>query len=159
ASLICKLRRRAMDQENADQPAGDSTAAYEPQARERYTLLRLHAKGGIGQVWVARDDELGREVALKQLTTHRPSQGSIRARFINEARITGQLEHPGVVPVYELVEGTSAHAAYYTMRLIHGRNLKHAIEAYHRTRRAGKAGPLALRDLLTSFVVICNTIA
>jgi serine/threonine-protein kinase len=148
-----------MGQENADRPAGDSTTAYEPQTRERYTLLRLHAKGGIGQVWVARDDELGREVALKELRTDRPSEGSIRARFINEARITGQLEHPGVVPVYELVEGTGEHAAYYTMRLIRGRNLKHAIEAYHRERRAGQAGPLALRDLLTSFVAMCNTVA
>jgi serine/threonine-protein kinase len=148
-----------MGRENAERPAGDSTSAYEPQARERYTLLRLHAKGGIGQVWVARDLELGREVALKELRTDRPIEGSIRARFMNEARITGQLEHPGVVPVYELVEGTVEHAAYYTMRLIRGRNLKHAIEAYHRERRASRAGPLALRDLLASFVAICNTIA
>jgi serine/threonine-protein kinase len=148
-----------MGQENCDRPAGDSTTAYEPQVRERYTLLRLHAKGGIGQVWVARDLELGREVALKELRTDRPSESSIRARFMNEARITGQLEHPGVVPVYELVEGTGEHAAYYTMRLIRGRNLKHAIEAYHRERRESRAGPLALRDLLTSFVAICNTIA
>jgi serine/threonine-protein kinase len=148
-----------MSQDNANRAAGEPTDAYEPQARERYTLLRLHAKGGIGQVWVAHDDELGRQVALKELRTDRPTEGSIRARFINEARITGQLEHPGVVPVYELVEGTGEHAAYYTMRLIRGHNLKQAIEAYHRERLASRAGPLALRDLLTSFVAICNTIA
>src|SRR5262245_12924352 len=109
-----------MGQENADGPASDATSAYEPLARERYTVVRLHAKGGIGQFWVARDDELGREVALKELRTDRPNEGSIRARFINEARVTGQLEHPGIVPVYELVEGTVDHAAYYTMRLIRG---------------------------------------
>src|SRR5262249_40856506 len=69
---------------------------------ERYQLTRLHAKGGIGQVWLARDASLGREVALKELRPERAANPDVWARFLAEARITGQLEHPGIVPVYEM---------------------------------------------------------
>jgi serine/threonine-protein kinase len=121
--------------------------------------LRLYSEGGIGQIWVAHDQSLGREVALKELKPERADQESIRARFVDEARITGQLEHPGVVPVYQLVNATNEHPAYYTMRLVRGRNLADAIQAYHRQRQASRAGPLALRALLTNYITICNTVA
>jgi hypothetical protein len=78
------------------------TTAFQPEGRGRYTLLNLHAKGGIGKVWLARDGDLGRDVALKELLPERMSHPAVLARFLEEARITGQLEHPGIVPVYEL---------------------------------------------------------
>lgn len=143
----------------AQTPIGHATTAYEPEGREDFTLLRLHSEGGIGRVWVAQDAELGREVALKELKTDLAGHGAVRARFTDEARITGQLEHPGVVPVYRFVEGDDKHPAYYTMRLIRGRTLRDAVAAYHRERRAGREGPLALRELLTSFIAVCNTVA
>lgn len=83
-----------------------STMAYVPETRERYTLTRLHAKGGIGQVWLARDTNIGREVALKELRPERAENPTVWARFLEEARITGQLEHPGIVPVYEMARTT-----------------------------------------------------
>ena len=72
---------------------------------ERYTLTRLHARGGIGQVWLAHDADLDRDVALKELQEERARNPAFAARFLHEARITSKLQHPGIVPVYELVPG------------------------------------------------------
>src|SRR5262249_50841510 len=79
-----------------------STIRYQPQPRERYALTRLHAQGGIGKVWLARDQAFGRDVALKELRPERAGSPAVWARFLEEARITGQLEHPNIVPVHEL---------------------------------------------------------
>jgi PAS domain S-box-containing protein len=128
-------------------------------SQERYTLMRLHASGGIGQVWLARDDALGREVALKELRPERADHPGLQARFLREARITGQLEHPGIVPVYELARRPGDEQPYYTMRFVHGRTLSEAVRAYHRARRAGEADPLGLSTLLNAFVTVCNTVA
>jgi tRNA A-37 threonylcarbamoyl transferase component Bud32 len=135
-----------------------ATIAYEPKTRQRYTMTRLHATGGIGQGWLARDEDLGRDVALKELRTDRGDSSAAAARFLEEAKITGQLEHPGIVPVYELVQPQDGPPCY-AMRFVGGRTLADAIKEYHRKRQAGEAGPLALRELLTVFVGICNAVA
>jgi serine/threonine-protein kinase len=136
-----------------------STVAYQPASRDRYTLSRLHAKGGIGQVWLARDEDLGRDVALKELRPERGDQPAAAARFLAEARITGQLEHPGIVPVYELARHGEQRRVYYTMRFLRGRTLTEATRAYHGKRAAGQAGPLDLRELLGAFVTVCQAVA
>src|SRR5438067_5920050 len=84
-------------------PAEPSDAGCAADGDERYEVLRLHATGGIGRVWLARDAALGRCVALKDLHPNKAQQLSLRARFLREAQITGQLQHPGIVPVYEVV--------------------------------------------------------
>ncbi len=136
-----------------------STVAYRPEGRARYTLTRLHAQGGLGQVWLATDADLGREVALKELKPERRDDPALAGRFLEEARITGQLEHPGIVPVYELVRSASESGPFYTMRFVRGRTLGEAIRDYHRKRQLGKAGPLDLRELLSAFVSVCNAVA
>ncbi len=68
----------------------------------RYAMDRLHAEGGIGRVWLARDTQLNRFVAMKTLRPELLGHGRVRSRFLQEAQITGQLEHPGIVPVYEV---------------------------------------------------------
>jgi WD40 repeat protein/serine/threonine protein kinase len=141
-------------------PAGQAeTIAYQPESRDRYQLTRLHAKGGIGQVWLAHDNDLGREIALKELRPDKRHLPTVWARFVEEAQITGQLEHPGIVPVYELARATPERAAYYTMRFVKGQTLSEAAQAYHAKRRAGKADPLELRRLLGAFVAACNAVA
>jgi serine/threonine-protein kinase len=135
-----------------------STVAYQPEGRGRYTLTHLHASGGIGQVWLAHDSDLGRDVALKELRPERSEQPEIWARFVEEAKITGQLEHPGIVPVYELVRSDNQRA-FYTMRFVRGRTLSEAIKAYHQRKAAQEAGPLELRELLGVFVGVCNAVA
>jgi serine/threonine-protein kinase len=138
-------------------PDGQPRAAPAPSdPRQRYTRTRLHAQGGIGQIWVTRDEHLGRDVALKELRPDR-ADPAVRARFVAEAQITGQLEHPGIVPVYDLGEG--AGPPFYTMRFVGGRTLSDAIKGYHARRQKGQASRLELRDLLNTFVGVCNAVA
>ncbi len=136
-----------------------STVAYQPGSRGRYTLARMHAKGGIGQVWLARDGDLGRDVALKELRSERSGDPAVLSRFVEEAKITGQLEHPGIVPVYELSKHSQNQQPFYTMRFVRGRTLSEASKAYHQKRLAGQAGALDLRGLLGAFVAVCNAVA
>jgi serine/threonine-protein kinase len=127
-------------------------------SRDRYTRTHLHARGGIGQVWLARDGSLGREVALKELRPEKADSPGVSARFLYEAKVTGQLEHPGVVPVYELAEAADGRGPYYTMRFVRGRTLSEAIHAYHEARGRGVDDRVALRDLLMAFVAVCNAV-
>src|SRR5262249_39815927 len=69
---------------------------------QRFRVLRPHARGGLGAVFVALDAELNREVALKQILDQHANDSTSRARFLLEAEITGGLEHPGIVPIYGL---------------------------------------------------------
>jgi serine/threonine-protein kinase len=135
-----------------------STLHYQPRNLDRYTLTREHAIGGLGRVWLARDTDLGRDVALKEIRPDRVGNPQIWLRFQEEARITGQLEHPGIVPVYELVRGTREQRPFYTMRFIHGRTLSEACKQYHRRRAAGEAKRIELRELLGAFVSTCQAI-
>ncbi|HKI16826.1 MAG TPA: protein kinase, partial [Isosphaeraceae bacterium] len=128
----------------------------ETESRDRYTLTHLHAKGGMGRVWLARDGALGRQIALKELRPDQAGNSIVFSRFLYEAKITAQLEHPGIVPVYELGEGE---APYYTMRFVRGRTLSEAIRAYHKKRAAREAGSIGLRELLTAFVGVCHAVA
>jgi eukaryotic-like serine/threonine-protein kinase len=127
---------------------------------QRFRVLRPHARGGLGAVFVALDAELNREVALKQILDHHADDPVSRQRFLIEAEITGGLEHPGIVPVYGL--GTYAGGRpYYAMWFIKGDSLKEAIEHFHRnvTHTSDQAGrSLALRKLLRRFTDVCNAI-
>ena len=133
-----------------------------PTAREqRFRILRPHAKGGLGAVFVAYDEELHREVALKEIQNRYVGHQESRARFLLEAEITGGLEHPGIVPVYGLGRYADGRP-YYAMRLVKGQSLREAIQHFHEAEGAGRdAGErtLALRQLLGRFVAVCNALA
>ena len=108
----------------------------------RFRLLRHHARGGIGVVFVALDSELHREVALKQIQPQHADDPASRARFLIEAEVTGRLEHPGVVPVYGL--GTSDEGRpFYAMRFVRGQSMKEAIEKFHRPAATSSLSCLA----------------
>jgi WD40 repeat protein len=123
----------------------------------RFAMLRLAGTGGIGRVWLVRDGNLGREVALKELRPDR-ADPSYWARFVREAQVTGQLEHPGIVPIYELGRRPEDNQPFYTMRFVRGRTLKEAIAAYHERRKRKEARPLELRELLGAFVQVCQAV-
>jgi len=127
--------------------------------RERYTLSRLHSKGGLGQVWLARDLTLDREVAFKEIRPERAERPGVWARFVREAKVTGLLEHPGIVPIYELSRRPDTGRPFYTMRFVRGRTMGEAIAAYHESHRRGEAAPLDLQALLNALIAVANAVA
>ena len=73
-----------------------------PTPDDRYSVLTFIARGGMGEVWVARDRVLNRDVAVKILRDDLKDRSFVASRFIEEARITGKLEHPGIPPIHDL---------------------------------------------------------
>jgi eukaryotic-like serine/threonine-protein kinase len=139
----------------------EAKAGHEGTGRSRFRVLRTHARGGLGQVYVAHDAELKREVALKEILGRWANDPNSRARFLLEAEITGALEHPGVVPVYSL--GQDGYGRFfYAMRFIRGESLEQAITRFHEVDQPicepGQR-TLEFRQLLRRFVDVCDTIA
>jgi eukaryotic-like serine/threonine-protein kinase len=127
----------------------------------RYRKVRDHAEGGLGIVFVARDEELNREVALKEIKPEYADNLARQSRFLIEAEITGGLEHPGIVPVYGLGHYDDGRP-YYAMRFIRGDSLKDAIKIFHADPTQKKdpgARALALQKLLRRFLDVCNAVA
>ena len=129
----------------------------------RFRILRPHARGGLGEVFVAEDEELHREVALKEMQDRHADRPDSRSRFLLEAEITGGLEHPGIVPVYSLGQYGDGRP-FYAMRFIRGDSLAEAIARFHGQAKAGQPATLdfaslAFRQLLRRFVDVCNAIS
>jgi serine/threonine protein kinase len=127
----------------------------------RFRILRPHAKGGLGQVSVALDEELDRQVALKEIQEAHADHPTSRARFVREAEITGKLEHPGIIPVYGLGHDPTGRP-FYAMRFIRGDSLAEAIARFHAAERPDRdpgERTLQLRELLGRFLDVCNALA
>lgn len=127
----------------------------------RFRAVRVHARGGLGEVSIAWDSELERHVALKEIRREIADRPSLRARFVREAEINGNLEHPGIVPVYGL--GTHPDGRpYYAMRFVRGESLEAAIKRFHdqpADHRRTSRWSLELRQLLGHFLDVCDAIA
>jgi serine/threonine-protein kinase len=143
----------------------EGTASYHGKDADvpgrRYRILRPHARGGLGEVFVAEDTELHREVALKEIRAEYASDKHSRGRFVLEAEVTGGLEHPGIVPVYGLGQYQDGRP-FYAMRFVKGDNLKEAIQRFHQADTAQRGSGernIAFRDLLGRFVDVCNAVA
>jgi eukaryotic-like serine/threonine-protein kinase len=121
---------------------------------ERFVEREIIGSGGMGFVIRAYDKDLGRDVAIKMLGPECPPGGAEAMRFIEEAHITGQLEHPYIVPVYEF--GTDQRQArFLAMRLVQGKTLEDAINS----AGAARLGPECLGDLLAILVKICDAVS
>jgi len=133
---------------------------------DRFEILRPHARGGHGEVFVARDTELNREVALKTIQTPYADDPRFRSRFLFEAEVTGSLEHPGIVPVYGLGRSHDGRP-YYAMRFVEGKlegsSLRDAIRRFHDAeKKPGRdpgASAIEFRELLGRFIDVCDAIA
>jgi serine/threonine protein kinase len=152
ASLLARLRAQygsepmldvSLDRESANPDAGPSSQLLkklrEPGAKfTRYRLLGEVARGGMGAILRVWDDDLRRVLAMKvvlgrdETGAGDPSDVDAKTlgRFLEEAQITGQLDHPGIVPVHELGLGADGRV-YFTMRLVKGRDLKHVFDLVH----------------------------
>ncbi len=133
-----------------------------PQPRAHATNLRLLGvigRGGMGVVYRGEQVELGREVAFKQLLDG--SSETLRERFVREARITAQLDHPNIVPVHVLELTSSGEAVGYAMKLVEGKTLRtllaEAAEAYLRGQPIDTEHSLPTR--LEHFLKICDAMA
>lgn len=147
------------------------------------------AKGGMGEVWVARDATLRRQVAMKVIQTKYENNSEALRRFVAEAEITSRLEHPGIAPVYGVGEHADGRPCY-AMRFIRGESMGDAIRRFFRRENAtppskpqgsdssGSSSArtdeqslrtrlelhhaernLAFRELLQRFVAVCHTAA
>jgi tetratricopeptide (TPR) repeat protein len=135
---------------------GKASLATHLKSAGRYLLKQFHARGGMGEVWVAQDTDIGRVVALKKVRQGREGDSS---QFLHEAQITGQLEHPGIVPVHELGLDERGQP-FYVMKFVHGRTLNAAIEEYHAAcAKTGTPCEVELLKLLQSFIQLCQTMA
>src|SRR5262249_11535983 len=104
ADLLASLARvsATFSAEGESPPTQVPSVGTPHSAGLRYRSPRPHAKGRLGEVFVALDSELHREVALKEIQPRFADHPEARNRFLLEAEITGGLEHPGIVPVYGL---------------------------------------------------------
>lgn len=112
----------------------------------RYTLVREIARGGMGVIYEAEDQELQRTVALKVVSSEIAGPESVE-RLRAEARIIAQLEHPGIVPVHDAGELPDGRA-WYAMKFVRGKTLREVME-----------GAAAASDLLRIFLRVCETVA
>ncbi len=125
----------------------------------RYEIMEELARGGSGRILVVFDKHVGRKIAMKELLSDiskapslddDPQVTAIRNRFLREARVTGRLEHPSIVPVYEIGQHPDG-SFYYTMRLVKGTTLLSAIK---------KCRSVFDRlELLPHFYHVCNAVA
>jgi len=132
-----------------------------PACGARYSIIRPYARGGLGEVFIALDPELERQVALKELRAFHAHDPVSQSRFILEAKVTGRLEHPGIVPVYGLGRYADGRP-YYAMRFIEGETLKQAIQRFYAPESATnppQEREIAFRRLLRSVIDACNAVA
>jgi len=138
-------------------PPAAPTAALgpPPDAIDRFTILGELGRGGMGRVYEAYDPTLGRVVALKVLAGTRPELGHWAERFVAEARIAAQLEHPNIVPVYEM--GTTEDGdPFFVMRKMEGRTLAEVLAGL---KRGEPEGEWTRHRLLSAFTSVCHAIA
>jgi serine/threonine-protein kinase len=156
-SVLCAIERITGEAprivlRDSNREAGASTERKSiPERRGSYQILGEIARGGMGVVMKGHDTDLGRDVALKVLHKELAKRPEVLQRFVEEAQIGGQLQHPGIVPVYEL--GLMAdERPYFTMKLVKGRTLA-ALLAER------KSASVDRRRLLDVFESICQTMA
>ena len=132
-----------------------SSAAFD--AGARYAARRILGEGGMGEVRLSHDGFIGRDVAMKVIRTSHGSMSDARARFLREARVQGQLEHPAIVPVYDL--GVTAEGEiFFTMKRIVGLTVEEIIDGV----RKGDASIIAKfprRKILTAMSQVSLAVA
>jgi len=159
-SVIVETAKLHDQTQNLAEPATSRRTSPGDSKHGRFSVIRPHAKGGLGEVFVAFDHELNRQVALKEIQGKHSFDEASRTRFLQEAEITGGLEHPGIVPVYGL--GTYGDGRpFYAMRFIKGMSLAQASNDFHATHSPPTSADyqaMEFRKLLQRLVDVCFSI-
>jgi tRNA A-37 threonylcarbamoyl transferase component Bud32 len=119
----------------------------------RYDLGEVLGRGGMGEVRLAKDTRVGRNVAVKLIRPDSAKRPRLRARFLFEAKMQGQLEHPSIVPVYDLGVRPDG-SEFFTMRRVRGRTLHEVIRGLRANDR-GVAAAFSRRRLVAAFQSVC----
>ncbi len=130
------------------------------QIASEYQILTHHASGGLGDVYLARESILNRRVAIKFPRAQRLNSEQL-ARFEREARITGRLDHPGIVAVHAL-KSDDSQVPCYVMRFVEGPTLHERAVRWHQqfpNKSKIQYASLEFRELLQHFVALCNIVA
>jgi tRNA A-37 threonylcarbamoyl transferase component Bud32 len=135
-----------------DAPPVPAPAAAKPtfaarSVGKRYRLGKAIGQGGMGEVFEAYDDQLKRLVAVKQMRAELRAQAADRDQFLREARIVGQLSHPYIVPIHEVIEEEGD--IFLVMDLVQGKTLSQVL---------GEKGRLPLQDAVRLFGYVCEAI-
>jgi serine/threonine-protein kinase len=137
-------------------PTESRAPAVAPRSlNRRYEIRKLLGRGGMGEVWLAHDAHVDRDVALKVMRGDGAHDADAVARFVREARVQGGLEHPAIVPVHDL--GSDDDAPFFTMKRLAGTTLEHVVAAI----AGGDADAIARwsrRTLLARFIDACLAI-
>src|SRR5262249_48725342 len=112
--------------------------SQEPERFGRFEILGLLGQGGLGRVFLARDPQLARKLALKVLELELLLDKDKRAWMLNEARALARIDHPGVVKVFEV--GETATHAFVAMELLTGPSLEQVLQEWRRARDGGDGG-------------------
>ncbi len=126
-----------------------------PSTEDPHDITSFLADGGIGRVWLAHDQQVQREVVLKQLLPGLQDNDGAKSRFVHEAQVTGSLQHPNIVPVYSMNWDVDQ-SPFYTMKYIRGDTLAKRLNEYHHSASAASED---LQALLEQFLAICQAIA
>ena len=118
----------------------------------RYEVTERLGEGGMGVVDLCVDRRIGREIAMKTARAGSGSQGGTRARFLREARVQGQLEHPAIVPVHDLGRAPDG-AEFFTMKRVRGLTLDDVLNGLRRDDE-GMIEQYSRRRLLTAFLQV-----
>jgi tetratricopeptide (TPR) repeat protein len=159
--LVPELERAIAEIMRVEQGLGGASRPAAVQARGvpgRFEALQKHDEGGMGVVYRAHDAELGRAVAYKVIKRELSSDQRAVARFLNEAKVTAGIQHPGVVPVHALTSDDDGRPAY-AMRFVEGGvPLLQAVEQFHAALSRAPTTRAGWQGLLNHFVRICQTI-
>ncbi|MCA9078761.1 MAG: serine/threonine protein kinase [Planctomycetaceae bacterium] len=145
-------------------PSGAAGAETEPllgsslTAASRLKQLRFHARGGLGCVFKAHDEDIGRDVAVKAISQQKQHDKESQERFLREAEVTGRLRHPGIIPVYSRGE-TMDGRPFFVMPFLEEGTLEEAINAFHDQNHQYRSNDRQFRDLLSRYIAACQTVA
>ncbi len=138
-------------------PLPEELAADTPETgQERYVAKRQLGRGAMGEVYLCKDTRIGREVARKVILPMFQSEPQVRARFLREARVQGQLEHPSIVPVYDLATDANG-STYFTMKCLRGLTLSQIIKGL-RHKEPAIVENYSRTKLLRAFGSVCLAI-
>ena len=129
--------------------SGNDVAGRNVNVQSRFQVERLHASGGLGRVFIAKDQQLNRRVAIK-FPLGSSLSSAARIRFRREVDITSRLDHPGIVPVHAIDNGDNDRLPCYVMRFVEGQTLHNAIERRFQQSTSGASKRQTTANALAS---------